>query len=51
MNFCKNGTDRSAFAAKAFKAGDFVCEYASCVKLKKEKESIADEPRYASLGR
>ena len=48
VKICKNGIGRSAFAAKEFKAGDFVCEYASCVKLK--TESVADDQRYSSLG-
>ena len=43
------GRGRGAIAAKNFKAGDFICEYAACVKPK--KASLAnDENRYSSLG-
>ena len=39
---------RGAFATKSFHAGDYVCEYASCVKPK--ADSTADEKRYTDLG-
>ena len=43
------GRGRGAVAAKDFIAGDFICEYAACVKPK--KASLAnDENRYTSLG-
>ena len=44
------GRGRSAFAAKTFRAGDYVCEYAACVKPKKKSISLDDDSRYASLG-
>ena len=34
------GRGRGAIAAKNFKTGDFVCEYASCVKPKKIRVSV-----------
>lgn len=39
--------ERSAYAAKDFKAGDFVCEYAACVKEK--ERSLAENSRYEQL--
>lgn len=41
------GRGRSAFATRQFYAGDFVCEYASCVK--KRSESVNDDSRYQDL--
>lgn len=41
---------RSAFANRNFAAGDFVCEYASCLKLKSEAMRLDDDGRYQSLG-
>jgi len=32
--------ERSAHAAKEFEPGDFVCEYASCVKLKEDRRKF-----------
>ena len=44
-----SGRGRGATAAKDFKAGDFICEYAACVKPKKASLGN-DENRYSSLG-
>ena len=44
------GRGRGATAAKNFRAGDFVCEYASCVKPKKASLAHQHEQRYAALG-
>ena len=41
------GRGRSAFAAKDFAAGDFVCEYASCVR---SPEDTWSERRNEELG-
>ena len=41
------GRGRSAFASRDFAAGDFVCEYASCLRSPKDKWS---EDRNESLG-
>ena len=46
----QDGRGRSAFAKQNFAAGDFVCEYASCPKLKSEAERLDDDGRYQSLG-
>jgi len=41
---------RSAFANRNFAAGDFICKYASCPKLKSEAMRLDDDGRYQSLG-
>ena len=43
-----DGRGRSAFAARAFQPGDFVCEYASCVREKTNPDWA--EERYGQLG-
>ena len=42
-----DGRGRSAFAARAFNAGDFVCEYASCVR---SPNDVWSEERNDELG-
>lgn len=44
------GRERGALAAKDFKAGDFICEYAACVKPQKHSLRSNDDRRYTSLG-
>ena len=43
-----NDGERGAFAARSFSQGDFVCEYASTVLLK--RESVNDQDRYKEAG-
>jgi len=40
--------ERAGYAAKNFMAGDFVCEYATTVKLK--ETSLKEQETYESLG-
>jgi len=43
------GRGRGAVAAREFRPGDFVCEYASCVKRRDDSLGNEDDKRYASL--
>lgn len=44
------GKVRGAIAAKDFQGGDFVCEYAACVKPMKDSLGCNDDKQYAPLG-
>ena len=43
------GRGRGAVAARDFRAGDFVCEYAACVKTRQDSLGNGDDRRYQSL--